>query len=75
MKDERVVLDQNDVTVKPINEMCECEESHVSHAVLLDMRGNGVQQEVFRGCWHCCAEFGTRLKDSLPIPQPEPFAI
>jgi hypothetical protein len=61
-------LNKDDVMVLPFEEdLCsDCADAKVTSYVSLDMRGNGTEHEVFRGCEDCCEAFAARLRATLP---------
>ena len=55
MKDLEIQLDESDVTIEPINEVCECEEAIVTDYVMVDYRSAGMRVGVGRYCHSCAA--------------------
>lgn len=64
-----VALDRGDVTLERLEkDLCgDCLGRPPTHAVYLDLRGNGQKNQVSeRLCFPCAKEFAQRLKSSLP---------
>jgi hypothetical protein len=63
--DEDIVMDRDDVTVKPIErEMCECGEP-ATHAVWLELRAIGRSQAIILACDYCANHYAQQLRGSL----------
>jgi len=64
--DKEIQLVKSDVTIKAIEELCECEEGPVTDFVWVDYRSAGITVGVGRYCRNCAVDTMERIQDGLP---------
>lgn len=62
-----IILESDDVTVKPIEaELCECEEATIDSELWIDLRTAGMSVVIGRYCKSCADEIARRIRGSVP---------